>query len=136
MLGAPLQLGALSVRLVRLWVNPALRICFVGEVFVGCLLYADDIVLLSQSCFGLRKPVTMCENFGAVWDIKFNPLNSQVATFGGNNPSDVEFSINGLPVPWVNGVKYLIDLRKSGRSDWSHNIRKFYSYYGSGEWEV
>jgi len=24
MLGAPLQLGALSVRLVRLWVNPAL----------------------------------------------------------------------------------------------------------------
>jgi len=26
MLGAPLQLGALSVRLVRLWVNPALFI--------------------------------------------------------------------------------------------------------------
>jgi len=26
LLGAPLQLGALSVRLVRLWVNPALTV--------------------------------------------------------------------------------------------------------------
>ena len=26
---------------------------FVGHIFTGCILYADDIVLLSPSCFGL-----------------------------------------------------------------------------------
>jgi len=43
----------------------------------------------------------MCEKFYAEWNIKFNPLKSQLATFGGNNPSNVEISINGLSVPWV-----------------------------------
>jgi len=38
----------------------------------------------------------MSENVGVEWDIKFN--HSQLATFGGNNPSDVEISINGLSV--------------------------------------
>jgi len=32
MLGAPLQLGALSVRLVRLWVNPALVLIVNGSL--------------------------------------------------------------------------------------------------------
>jgi len=63
-----------------------------GQVFVRCLRYADDIVLLSPSCFGLRKIVSICENFGVELDIKFNPLKSQLATFGGNNSSDVEIS--------------------------------------------
>jgi len=53
---------------------------FVGQVFVRYLLYADAIVLLSPSCFGLRKLVSMCENFGAEWNITFNPLKSQLAT--------------------------------------------------------
>ena len=29
----------------------------VGTVFVGCILYADDIVLLSANCYGLQKMV-------------------------------------------------------------------------------
>jgi len=38
---------------------------YVGMVFVGCILYADDIVLLSGSCFGLRKKmVDICSNYG------------------------------------------------------------------------
>jgi len=75
----------------------------------------------------------MCENFGAEWDIKFNPLKSQLATFGGNNPSYVEISINGLSLQWVDRVRYLgIDfLCKSGRTDWSHNIRMFYSQFNN-----
>jgi len=29
----------------------------VGTVFVGCILYADDIVFLSGNCYGLQKMV-------------------------------------------------------------------------------
>ena len=31
----------------------------VGSLFVGCVLYADDIVLLSASCDGLQKLVNI-----------------------------------------------------------------------------
>ena len=30
-----------------------------GTVFVGCILYADDIVLLSGNCYGLQKMVNI-----------------------------------------------------------------------------
>ena len=32
----------------------------VGSLFVGCVLYADDIVLLFASCDGLQKLVNIC----------------------------------------------------------------------------
>jgi len=75
-------------------------------LFVGCLLYADDIVLLSLSCFGLGQLVNICEHFGNHWDIKFNPLKSQLMTFGGSKPI-MAISMNSLSIPWVNKVKYL-----------------------------
>ena len=34
-------------------------------LFVGCILYADDIVLLSPSCFGLQKLLNICEQFAS-----------------------------------------------------------------------
>ena len=42
---------------------------------------ADDIALLSVSCFGLQKLIHVCEEYGAQWDIKFNPVKSQVTSF-------------------------------------------------------
>ena len=32
----------------------------IGNIFVGCFLYAD-IVLLSPTCHGLQKLITACE---------------------------------------------------------------------------
>ena len=29
-----------------------------GTVFVGCILYADDIVLLSGNCYGLQQELS------------------------------------------------------------------------------
>jgi len=41
LLGAPVQIGALSARLVRLWVNPALR-CRLPAVTDDCTRHYDD----------------------------------------------------------------------------------------------
>ena len=79
---------------------------YIGQLFEGCLLYADDIVLMSPSCFGLRMLVNVREQFGTRWDIKFNPHKSQLMTFGGNNPTDMTITMNSLLIPWVNKVKY------------------------------
>jgi len=58
----------------------------VGMVFMGCILYADDIVLLSGSCYGPQKMVDICSNYGHRFDIKFNPLKSQTTVFGAPPP--------------------------------------------------
>ena len=84
------QGGILSPYLFALYVDDVIiqlknsdyGIC-IGQVFVGCVLYADDIALLSASCYGLQKLVTMCKLYGEAWDIMFNSLKSQLIAFGG-----------------------------------------------------
>jgi len=54
----------------------------IGSLFVGCAVYADDIVRMSASCYGLQKLLYICTQYGTLWDIKFNTLKSQLLTFG------------------------------------------------------
>jgi len=54
----------------------------ISSVVIGCVAYADDIAVLSASCYGLQKIIDICDNFGHKWDIKFNPLKSQLMAFG------------------------------------------------------
>jgi len=42
-----------------------------GEFF-GCIVYADDLLLLSNSVEALRHMLTICENFAVDFDVKFN----------------------------------------------------------------
>ena len=134
------QGGVLSPYLFAVYVDDLISLLrrsgyglYIGRLFIGCLLYADDIVLLSPSCFGLRKLANICEDFGNQWDIKFNPLKSQLMTFGGNNPSSMTLSMNGVPLPWVSKVKYLgvSFLCNTGKTDMSDTIRKFYSQFNN-----
>jgi len=90
----PLQGGLLSPYLFALYINDlidSLRlsgyVLYISQLFIGCLLYVDDIVLLSPSCFGLRHLISICEHSGSYWDIKFNPLKCQLMTFNGSNPN-------------------------------------------------
>ena len=36
----------------------------VGSMFIGCVVYADDIVLLSASCHGLQAMINTCRSYG------------------------------------------------------------------------
>ena len=58
---------------------------YFGNVFTftGCIMYADDIMLLACFCFGLQQLVDICEQYGKQWDIIFNPRKTQCVTFGG-----------------------------------------------------
>ena len=37
---------------------------YIGRFFVGCILYADDILLLSSTCYGLQSMLNVCVKFG------------------------------------------------------------------------
>ena len=70
---------------VRLWHYGI----YTGCLFCGCILYADDIVLLSGSCYRLRKLLDICGNYGIEWDTKFTPGKS-VACFLVGGPHQLE----------------------------------------------
>ena len=46
--------------------------------FVGCLLYADDIILLSHSLNAMRSMLKICEQFALDFGVKFNAMKSVV----------------------------------------------------------
>lgn len=79
----------------------------IGSIFVGCIVYADDIALLSSSCYGMQKLIEICSQYGTKWDIKFNSAKSQLITFGGGTPKNCEIRLDGMPIGWVEKVKYL-----------------------------
>ena len=38
----------------------------IGQYFAGCVVYADDIALLSVSCYGLQCLINVCSYYGPV----------------------------------------------------------------------
>jgi len=89
-------------------------------------------VLLSASCHGLQRLVNICNVYGTKWDIKFNPLKSQVITFGCQNPC-CQIMLTSNQIPWVNKVKYLgvYFCCNTGITDLSNICRKFYRQFNS-----
>ena len=134
------QGGVLSPYLFSVYVNDLIfelrnsgSGAHIGKLLIGCVLYADDIVLMSPSCRGLQRLVRICEQYGLKWDIKFNPCKSQVVTFGGTNPPNMHIEMASTVMQWVNKVKYLglYFCSISGNLDVSNNVRKFYGQYNN-----
>ena len=99
------QCGILSPYLFAVYVNELIEQLrksghglHIGHLFVGCAVYADDIVLMSASCYGLQKLVDICTQYGVLWDIKFNTLKSQLITFGACNPTHCSINMNNVPI--------------------------------------
>ena len=90
-------------------------------------------MLLSASCYGLQKLVNVCESYGQLWDMKFNPLKSQTVSSGGQNPCPCQVMLNDNPISWVNKVKYLgvYFYSNSGTTDISDTCRKFHGRLNS-----
>jgi len=106
---------------------------YIGNLFVGCVVYADDIVLLSVSCFGLQKLMDVCETYSGLWHIKFSPAKSQVVCFGSGNNQFCDYYLNGCAVAMVDKVKYLgvYFERKSGQCDISQAVIGFCSQFNN-----
>jgi len=59
--------------------------CFIGRVFVGALVYADDIVLLSTTAAtGMRTLLRVCDVFANDFSAVFNAAKSKCFTVYGS----------------------------------------------------
>ena len=61
--------------------------CHMGHYFVGALGYADDLILLSPTVYGLELMIIICENYAKEHSILFNGNKSKYLIFGKYNTS-------------------------------------------------
>ena len=59
--------------------------CHIGPYFVGALGYADDLILLCPTVFGLEIMIAICENYAKEHSILFNGAKSKYLIFGKHN---------------------------------------------------
>ena len=131
------QGGILSPIFFNLYINSLickLRIydygCHVRNLFLGCILYADDLLLLSASVLDLQKMLDVCSDVGSSLSIIFNAKKSMCIKIGPNRSTDIEpMFVNNCSIQWVNSIKYLGLNVLSGKSfdiDFSEQRRKFF----------
>lgn len=111
------QGGLTSPRLFNIYVNDLIGElsnthvgCFVDDVCVNNLSYADDMVLLSPSIGGLRKLLRVCESYALAHGLKYNAKKSEFMLFKSNNkgPSTIPpLTLNAVTLNRVTQFKYL-----------------------------
>ena len=99
--------------------------CHIGSYFMGCMGYADDLLLVSATRSGLQCMVDICQQFTEMKNLKFstnpNPEKSKtkciVFSKKQRDLRDIApIRLNGDPLPWVQQVKHLGNILQSDNS--------------------
>ena len=92
------QGGILSPYLFNVYMNDLSKLlnaypagCYIGKLLINHLMYADDLVLLCPSAYGLRLLLRLCEQFGYSDDIDFNYEKSVIMIHRSREMRDVDF---------------------------------------------
>jgi hypothetical protein len=80
----------------------------VGDLSVNCLMYANDIVLLSESKSGLQCSLNILGTYCSNWQLQVNVEKSNVLIFNSNGKTHVnELSNNNNIIQTVSKYCYL-----------------------------
>ena len=114
------QGAALSTILFCIYIDELIRElrrnregCWVNGEYVGIVVYADDIALLSPSIDGLQNMIGTCERYAELHNLTFstheNPSKSKTKcmAFLQEKQSLRNLYLKGQSLPWRNSVKHL-----------------------------
>ena len=119
------QGGILSPRLFNVYVDVLLESlresgfgCRIGDQYVGCISYADDIFILTASLYSLKQMIMICENYASDFQVKFNGNKSKLIIFRKGN---IEYNpciyVNSEKVEIVKELNYLGFMISSNHGD-------------------
>ena len=92
--------------------------CKYGDAYVGCVAYADDIILLCASLYGLKHQIKICENYAHEYKLKFNGEKSQLIIFSQDGLEQFpDVFMCGETVAKVDKLKYLGIIFSNGPDD-------------------
>jgi len=78
------------------------------DQYFGCLLYADDLILLSPSVAGLQDMLNICQDTATSLALNFNVMKCHCIAFGKNAPLCIDpMSIGSCKIDWYDSIKYL-----------------------------
>jgi len=82
--------------------------CKLFDTFYGCLLYADDILLLAHSVNGTQQMLEICDEFALEFDMKFNIAKSvAIKICSRHNIQCSPLTLSGISLKYVSAIKYL-----------------------------
>ena len=91
-----------------------------GDKFIHCLMYADDLVLLSLTVDGLQGKLDKLNRYCEQWALTINTKKTQVMCMSNQKLAipDINMHIGGTPLTWVSTYKYLgIEIHSNGNMD-------------------
>ena len=83
--------------------------CVIRNMFVGCILYADDMILLCPSVKGLQSMLNVCVDVANSLSLVFNTSKSMCLAIGklAKLVTLQPMLLGTGQVDWVDSIKYL-----------------------------
>ena len=126
------QGGVLSPRLFTVYLDDLFRLlkesnvgCYIKNLFVAAIIYADDICLLAPCRSALQTLLNICEGYGLDWCLTYNPSKSKTMIFGSsitikpltmyNRELEVVDELRYLGVSVVSGKEFSVGITSTVR---------------------
>ena len=107
--------------------------CHVASLFIGCLLYADDLILLCPSVAGLQSVLDKCSDIACILSLTFNVNKCHCIVIGKLCKILIDpMILSGKSIEWCNSIKYLgvkLVSYKILKFDVNPLKRAFYAFY-------
>ena len=96
-----------------------------GNQSLNCLMYADDLLVISNSPEGLQQSLNVIYEHAQEWKLKVNTKKSNIIIFSGNgqNKNKANFKYANESIEIVDKQTYLgIEMTSSGRYAYAREI--------------
>ena len=104
--------------------------CYLYGHFLGCLLFADDIMLVSNTLYDMQRMLNICDQFAVDFDMKFNTKKSCAIRVGPRYKEHCEpLKLSNCELSFVNSCIYLgvhIEADRYFKCSYDHLRLKFY----------
>ena len=78
------------------------------DILLNCLIYADDVLLISSTALGLQNSMNRLNSYCNKWALEINLEKTKVMVFKNNKKEEaMQFNIAGKPVDVVKSFNYL-----------------------------